>query len=274
MYLIYETQPHFLHTSAFTLVLIAGNTPILIFNGLISHLYSHFLWQLIRMDPVPFALPEVILNNGEEPDRTQSGSLSFYHFPPHYHQPFPAELNTRRLSDHSLQTSHETTGCEAGMDGSASQGAATTVAEILSRISNAEHRTSWRQMSSNTTLMGPIQHQETPSFLHFLPGFSPSPLSLQCFPPDATQLGLTPLSPEFIFTQYSPPDTCWLNMSPLSSTPDSSLGLSPFVLLPISSPTESCFSPARSWLHQPEFHPSWCTCPRGVPVHQPCSPGL
>ncbi|XP_042257405.1 neurofilament heavy polypeptide-like [Thunnus maccoyii] len=216
------------------------------------------------MDPVPFTPPEVILNYGEE----QSGSLPLYHFPPRYHRPFPAELNT---------SSNETSSCEARTDGSASQKPATVAEMLRSTAANSDHRTSQTQAASNQTPMGPVQHQGSPSFLHFLPGVSPSPLSLQDFSPDPPQMGLSPLLPELVFTPCSPQDPLWLNMNPLSVTPDSRFGVSPCVLVPVSTPTEPWFSPdspARFRLPQPQFCPSWCVCPESVPVHQPCTPGL
>eukprot|EP00064_Thunnus_orientalis_P006069 superscaffoldBa00000616_g6083 len=216
------------------------------------------------MDPVPFTPPEVILNYGEE----QSGSLPLYHFPPRYHRPFPAELNT---------SGNETSSREARTDGSASQKPATVAEMLRSTAANSDHRTSQTQTASNQTPMGPVQHQGSPSFLHFLPGVSPSPLSLQDFSPDPPQMGLSPLLPELVFTSCSPQDPLWLNMNPLSVTPDSRFGVSPCVLVPVSTPTEPWFSPdspARFRLPQPQFCPSWCVCPESVPVHQPCTPGL
>ncbi|KAM7366477.1 hypothetical protein PAMP_015915 [Pampus punctatissimus] len=132
-----------------------------------------------------------------------------------------------------------------------------------------ERRTSRTQMASNPNLMGSTQHQESPSFLNFLPGPSPSPLIHQDFSSNPTQMGLRRHIPELVFTPCSPQDACWLNMSPLASTSDSCFGFSPYPLVPFDIPTETWFSPcspAHSWLH-----PSCCMCPQSVSVHQPCS---
>ncbi|CAK6977573.1 serine/arginine repetitive matrix protein 2-like [Scomber scombrus] len=168
------------------------------------------------MDSVPFPPPEVLLNYRENPVCMQSGPPAFYCYPPpphhhpHHHphhlRPFPAELNT-----HSREAT-----CRA----EASQGAGLTVAQMLRSI-DSEQRESWSPRASNPILLrSPIQHQGTPSFLHFLPAVSPPSLSLQDFTPDDfPQTRSSPLLlPELVFSPCSPQDSCWMSLNHL---PDS-----------------------------------------------------
>lgn len=229
------------------------------------------------MDPAPFSLLEMILNDREESGLTQSGSQSFYNFShrasqEQQHVPEPSEiLNRVGWSEPRLVT-----------DESASP-RVSTVAQMLQRRASTDprpHVLSWTQRDSNQhlipSLTAPIelqiQAQASPSFL----GVSPSPL--QTLTPVArSQLALTPLLQEFILTSCSPQNSCWLTITPAASMPDSRFGFSPRALAPISSPTEFRYSPYLppcSLVLLPEVHPSWCLCPQMVPVHQPCNPDL
>lgn len=218
-----------------------------------------------KMDPVMFSLPEILLNDREEPDYT----LSFPNFSPCYHQPFPPEeLDIHELS---LQTSHEFfTGplCLPDpplvMDEPASLRASKVASEMLWMI---DQRTQRAQMDSNQQS---VQHLIP---IPVQPQIQAQGWRLQALSPGTRpQHVLSPLFPELTFCSCSPQDPGWMNMSPVASPSNSTFGFSPCVLVPVSSPVEFWFSPYSP--PGPCLHPRWCLCPQAVRDHQPCNPDL
>ncbi|XP_032399897.1 uncharacterized protein LOC116706937 [Etheostoma spectabile] len=221
------------------------------------------------MEPM-FSLPEIFLRDREEPASTQSGSLNFSNFSSHYHQLVPApqeEPDIQRLSEPSFQTSRGGQFCPPEpylVTGESVLLSSPPVVDMLQRRANPDHRADtlyWTQSDANQQFVhhlipSPVQPQahDCPSSFSVLPGVCPSHHNLQTLTPDARfQPGFPPLLPEVIVTP----------------------GCSSCFLVPISSPSECCCSacsPRHSWHLLPEVHPSWCSCPQAVSVHQLCSP--
>ena len=233
------------------------------------------------MDPVLASLPEIILD--DRADYSQPGALRCPHFSPLFSAgrcaPEEGLDNHKHVPQVSYEIFESEMFCPLGVHQIKMAHPASlkspTVAEMLRNrlcCDQMDHLSVQDVFHSPTH---PIQAQQSPLCLDFLPAVCPSLHGFHTTSPPGA--GVQPGLPSLQCCPCPPHDSSWMNMSPLSSPPCPRFCWCPCTLAPVSSPSDVCscpYLPPHPWLLKPELRPSWCLCSPAVPVHQTCSPAL